>query len=275
MSAPSLSHRWNALWTWVRREHQGPTLDAGTLAVFVVATLSLTFFYYFGRAPWFRGSGLQEAAAAWLPAAAGPWLDLLPYLWWAFCSITLRVLLPALTLGWIRGRLPADEPGPPPHLGLGMRGWWAHMPLYGLLYLAMLPVLVWASSLDSFQHSYPFYGGASRSGLHWLAFEVLYGLQFLGVEAFFRGFLLFGLWRRFGWYSVFISAVPYVMIHFGKPLPETLGALLAGILLCALAWRSQRVWPGVILHWAIAITMDGLALWRTSSLPATFWPPAG
>ena len=38
-------------------------------------------------------------------------------------------------------------------------------------------------------------------------------------------FLVFGLARRFGWHALSISMVPYVMVHFGKPPAETLGAM--------------------------------------------------
>ena len=33
--------------------------------------------------------------------------------------------------------------------------------------------------------------------------------------------------------------VPYCMIHYGKPLPETLGAIGAGLILGTLAMRTQ------------------------------------
>ena len=49
-------------------------------------------------------------------------------------------------------------------------------------------------------------------------------MQFWSLEAFFRGFFIFGLRRRFGYYSVIIMTIPYCMIHFNKPITETLGA---------------------------------------------------
>jgi membrane protease YdiL (CAAX protease family) len=52
-----------------------------------------------------------------------------------------------------------------------------------------------------------------------------YALQFVGVEAFFRGYLTFGLAPRFGWLAVPIMTVPYTMIHFAKPMPEAVALL--------------------------------------------------
>ena len=56
-------------------------------------------------------------------------------------------------------------------------------------------------------------------------------VQFIGVEVFFRGFLVLGLAPRMGVMAVYVSVIPYVMIHFAKPMLETLGAIVAAIAL--------------------------------------------
>jgi membrane protease YdiL (CAAX protease family) len=126
----------------------------------------------------------------------------------------------------------------------------------------MIPVLVWASTLASFQAKYPFYDQAVLGGWHFWGYQLAYGLQFLGVEAFFRGFMLFGLERRFGWYAIPVMVIPYVMIHFGKPAPETFAAIVAGFLLGWMALRSRSFVWGAALHWSVAITMDVLVIGR-------------
>ena len=88
----------------------------------------------------------------------------------------------------------------------------------------------------------------------------MYAAQFLALEVFFRGFLLAGLRRAMGANAVFVAMVPYVMLHFGKPLPETLGAVVTGIVLGTLALRTRSIWGGVVIHIAVAVTMDLLAL---------------
>ena len=105
-----------------------------------------------------------------------------------------------------------------------------------------------AWALGSFQRKYPFYAGAVAGGWHFWGFQLFYGLQFLGVEAFFRGFLLFGLYPRLGWNAVPVMVIPYVMIHFGKPMPETFAAIVAGSLLGYLALRSRSFLWGALLH---------------------------
>jgi membrane protease YdiL (CAAX protease family) len=138
----------------------------------------------------------------------------------------------------------------------------SHARIYLALYLGMLPVVVWASTLESFQRKYPFYKEAILGLDHFVLYQLCYGVQFLALEAFFRGFMLFALAKRFGYHAVFIMTVPYCMIHFGKPLPETVGAIFAGIALGYLALRSRSWVYGALLHWSVGISMDLLAIFH-------------
>jgi membrane protease YdiL (CAAX protease family) len=59
-----------------------------------------------------------------------------------------------------------------------------------------------------------------------------------------------------------VMVIPYVMIHFGKPMPETFAAIVAGTLLGYLALRSRSFLWGALLHWSVAITMDAFVIGR-------------
>jgi membrane protease YdiL (CAAX protease family) len=82
--------------------------------------------------------------------------------------------------------------------------------------------------------------------------------------------LLFGLARRFGWHALSISMVPYVMVHFGKPPIETLGAIVTGYVLGYLALTHRSFWLGVVIHFGVGLSMDLAVLARTGGLP-TSW----
>jgi len=56
------------------------------------------------------------------------------------------------------------------------------------------------------------------------------------------------------------------MIHYYKPFPEALGAIGAGLVLGVLAWRTGTIIYGWFLHYAVALSMDLLALWQTGRL---------
>jgi membrane protease YdiL (CAAX protease family) len=55
--------------------------------------------------------------------------------------------------------------------------------------------------------------------------------------------------------------IPYCMIHFGKPVPEALAAIFAGVVLGVLALRSGSFYLGVVLHCVVALLMDLLAVY--------------
>jgi membrane protease YdiL (CAAX protease family) len=95
---------------------------------------------------------------------------------------------------------------------------------------------------------------------------VLYAIQFVALEFFFRGFLVHGTRRRLGFYSIFAMTIPYCMIHFGKPMLETFGAIIAGIVLGIMSLRTRSVWLGAGLHITVAWLMDALALWHKGRL---------
>ncbi|MDX1691610.1 MAG: CPBP family intramembrane glutamic endopeptidase [Acidimicrobiia bacterium] len=230
-------------------------LDQRTLVVFGAATVLLVVFEYWGLPGSIRGTGAQDRLADLLGDGYTPYFDLIPYQYWGISSLVVRVLLPLLVIVAILGERPRDW------------GWrvvtgWEHVRPYALFLGVMVPVVWIASAMGSFQAKYPFYDGAVAGGWHFWGFQLFYGLQFLGVEAFFRGFLLFGLERRFGWYSIAVMVIPYTMIHFGKPMPETFAAIVAGAALGYLALRSRSFLYGAALHWAVAITMDVTVLGR-------------
>ena len=230
-------------------------LDRRTSLVFIVSIILLVVFQYFGKPEAYRGA----LAARWQPVAdawLGPHADMAPFVHWGLSSIVLRILVPFGIILFVFRE-------PLANYGWRWRGTLKHAPLYVGLYLLMVPLIAWASTQGSFQQKYPFYKGASEGGLSFWGYELAYGAQFAGVEFFFRGFLTFALFRRFGYNALLIMAIPYVMVHFNKPLPETFGALGAALILGALALRAGSCVPGIFLHWAVGITMDVLAVGKT------------
>ncbi len=149
-------------------------------------------------------------------------------------------------------------------LGLRFRGTLCHAKPYVFLYFAVLPAIVWASFGAEFEAKYPFYDPLPGEGVwpYLMAWWVVYAIQFIGVEVFFRGFLVLGLAPRMGIMAVYVSAIPYVMIHFDKPMLETLGAIATAVALGHLALKYQSIWWGAALHVGTAVTFDVLALWH-------------
>lgn len=186
--------------------------------------------------------------------------DLLSHMGWVLGCVTFYMVVPSLLLRFGFGVAPSSA-------YLAPRDYLAHLPLYLLLF-APVGILVFAVSLSpAFQEQYPFFtapthgGAASAIGLQ-LTWELAYGVQFFALEYFFRGFLLRGLAAELGSMAVLLMVIPYCMIHFGKPLPECIGSIVAGLVLGTLAMDTRSIWGGVTVHVAVAWQMDLAALWQ-------------
>lgn len=148
-------------------------------------------------------------------------------------------------------------------IGFDPRGFLRHAWIYlALFVVVMLPVVAFAAAQPSFQQTYPFVREALGSRGAFLKWELAYLTQFLALEAFFRGYLLFTLEKRIGWLSIFVMTVPYCMVHYHKPPLEAFAAVVAGVALGALALRYRSFWGGVLLHVLVAATMDFLSAQR-------------
>ena len=149
--------------------------------------------------------------------------------------------------------------------GLRVRGILSHVRVYAAVYAIAAPVIIAASFIPSFQDRYPFFHPAAGHSLwpYMYAWWALYFAQFCALEFFFRGFLLNGIAPRLGWASIFAMALPYNMLHYGKPMPEALAAIVGGIALGSLSLKTKSVWWGAAIHISIAITMDVCALSHT------------
>ncbi len=130
----------------------------------------------------------------------------------------------------------------------------------GLLFLGLVPLMLIACRLPSFQSYYPIQKGAETSIAFFAYFELTYGMYLFCWEFFFRGFLLFGLQPLIGNWSVLLQAIAFGALHHGKPPMEELSSYIAGIILGVVALRAKSFVPCFVLHWAAALTFDVLVI---------------
>ena len=234
-----------------RREVPRASSIGRVAVVLVTAAISLTLISFF-RGP--------ATFIALIPAAAEGNTEFYRLVWWALVSITCYVLIPAISILALRGSFLDYGAGRP----VTASSWKPYAVLFGL----SAPFILAASFLPGFQAKYPFYHLAEGESIwpYLAVFWVLYVLQFVALELFFRGYLLFGLSPRLGVAAVFVMVVPYTMIHFTKPFAEALSAIIGGTVLGFLSLKTHSVWWGAALHIAIAMTMDVLALWHVGIL---------
>jgi uncharacterized protein len=126
--------------------------------------------------------------------------------------------------------------------------------LAGVFFLLLLPLMIFAATRSEYQRYYPLDPRATYNLAGLCRFELVYGVYLFCWEFFFRGFLLFGLGRWLGFWSVFVQAAAFGIMHWGKP--EFLPSFFSGVILGILALRSRSFMPCFVLHWAISMTFD-------------------
>jgi membrane protease YdiL (CAAX protease family) len=247
------------------RAGEAGTWDPRPAVMFATVVASLALQQYFaGREiygafvrPWL--SAMERAGSSWVDVIR--YGELYGYAWWALTRTFGYTVFP---LAIWKICFPRDSLL---DLGLRTRGFLKHAWIYGLCLAVVVPLVVIASFTPDFASYYPFYKKASRSWVELITWEVLYLVQFFGLELFFRGFMLTTLRKSVGSSAIFAMCVPYVMIHFGKPYLETAGAFVAGVALGTVAMRTRSIYSGFLVHATVALLMDGLALWHRGGFP--------
>ena len=237
-------------WRAIDAETERAPAEAGATSLQVLVVLltiaaMLTLQEYFGD--------LDKTYPHLFPPDRSRYWELRGFAWWSGWRVLGYVVVPMIVLCCLPGQRIRDY-----HVSL--RGFGKHLWIYLVMFALVLPAVLAASTTPAFRQTYPFYRMANRSYTDLVIWELLYAAQFFSLEFFFRGFLLHGLRRAFGANAIFVMLVPYCMIHYGKPLPETLGALGAGLILGTLAMRTRSIWGGVLIHVGVAVTMDVMAL---------------
>ena len=223
------------------------SLDSRAALVLLFSSAMLVVVQFFGKADsWARDPRVREWASNWQE------VQFACQVIWASVTFLGFGLLPTLFAWLVLKMKPVD-------IGFNARGFLRHLWVYLAMYGVMLPIVLWASRRPDFAQTYPFAVLARTSDEWFWRWEVAYFLQFVALEAFFRGFMVFGLERRFGLNAIFVMTVPYTMIHFSKPMPEAFAAIIAGMVMGYAALKTRSFYGGVLLHYGVALTMDSLA----------------
>jgi membrane protease YdiL (CAAX protease family) len=238
------------------------SFDFKALTVCILAAFSLSMIYYLGRYDFLRNFLSGIGATELLQKAdsivyANPQSNIGELAYWVTMLIVFYFVLPACIIKWAFKEKLSDY-------GVKWKGAFKDYYLYIIMLLVMIPLVLYFSGTKVFQARYPFLlvKEGNVFNTDFLQWELLYCAQFFALEFFFRGFVLHGLKRRMGFYSIFVMTIPYCMIHFGKPLQETLAAIVAGIVLGCLSLKSRSILLGCLIHMSVGLGMDLAALWQ-------------
>ncbi len=129
----------------------------------------------------------------------------------------------------------------------------------GLAYTALgvviaTPIIWWAAQDPAMQKYYlPLFSPA---------LPILTFMDLIGWEFIFRGWLLFGYQRAFGSHALWLQAVPFALMHLGKPELETMSTIFGGFVFGLIAWKTRSFVYPFLIHWYIftlVVVLAGLA----------------
>jgi len=141
----------------------------------------------------------------------------------------------------------------PANYGLRLGNW-----RLGLLFTLggmalMTPVLWFIARTPDFLSYY----GHTTPSWEWLVLD--YAVHLFSWEFFFRGFLLFGLARNYGDDAIFLQAVPFALVHLGKPEAETLSTIFGGAAFGYVALKTDSMLYPFLIHLYIQVLTIALA----------------
>jgi len=152
-------------------------------------------------------------------------------------------LLVPLAAGWLLFR---DKPW---DYGIRIGQWKPSIILTAVCLAAMALILYGASKTPEFRSYYHMYA------IDWPELLVNHSLYMFGWEFLFRGYMLFGLEKSIGKSAIFVQAIPFVLLHLGKPFLETLACIPGGFILGYVAYRTRSFLPCFIIHFGIYVMM--------------------
>ncbi len=238
-------------------------LDRRAVFALLYAAVGLTCISYL-KNPWYLEQLLRSTPFAEIGREANQPTsnNLYSLVWWVAVSVFFYFVVPAAVVRLVQKRRLSE-------IGLSTKIEPGFARLLIQSAVLMLPLVFLMSMTSGFSEKYPFlrvYDGSPYLSRTLLIWELIYFLQFFGLEFFFRGFLVHSLKDALGKYSILVMTVPYTMIHFQKPMPETFAAIFAGLFLGWLSLKNGNIWMGLVLHCIVAFSMDILALWNKGLL---------
>ena len=215
--------------------------------ILLASALLLTLHRYYSRRSFFNRHFAEYFGH-------GPLAESYPYYYWFLITAFTLLLVPALVAKFGTAERLKDYGFQHGDQRLG----WS---VTGAAWLLMIPVVVLAVIVyPPFVAKYPLCKVVANSWQAFLPYQLAYGVYMFSWEFFFRGFMLFGLERKFGNYAILIQTIPFAVMHYSKPLPEALGSIIAGVLLGVLAFETRSFLYGAAIHWLVAMTMDVVAV---------------
>lgn len=137
----------------------------------------------------------------------------------------------------------------PREAGLSLRSWRLSVKYAAVVLVFALPFMLYGATLPDFRAYYPLWPHAGDSVTNFLVYEAAIAVLMFNTEFFFRGYLLFNLEKEFGRTpALILHAIPYMLVHIGKPPLEVPYSFFAGVVFGYLALKTRSILPGFLVH---------------------------
>ena len=224
-------------------------LDRRVIIVFLTVAILQTVSWYYGSRRFFRANLQQYFTGNEL-------LQLYEYLFWFISDFIILFLVPLFIIKFLLKDKIKEY-------GVTFGDKKAGFILTGVFVLFMIPFLWFFSASPEFAAKYPHLQSAKLDWTIFIIYEIGMFIYLFAWEYIWRGFMLFGLEKKFGYYAVLIQMIPFVILHNGKPEIETFSSILGGIALGILALRTRSFIYGVFVHFAVMLFIDLFSTLRT------------
>jgi CAAX protease family protein len=152
-------------------------------------------------------------------------------------------LLVPLAAGWLLFR---DKPW---DYGIRIGRWKSAIILTTICLAAMALILYGTGKMPEFRSYY------RRYTINWPELLLDTALYMFAWEFLFRGYMLFGLEKSIGRSAIFVQAIPFVLLHLGKPFLEILACIPGGFIFGYVSYRTRSFLPCFIVHFGIYVMM--------------------
>lgn len=227
-------------------------LDRKVLIVFFSVGVLQTISWYYTSRRFFRNN------LYFTVFKDNPDVALIEYLFWFVGDFLTFFVIPIFIIKFLLNERVTD-------FGIKLGDYRAGLKISLIFLAVMLPIVWLVSSTPEFASKYPHLPSARDNLNVFLIYEAGMLAYMFGWEFIWRGFTLFGLEEKFGYYAVLIQMVPFVILHNGKPPIETFGAILGGIALGILAFRTRSFIYCVLVHFGVMFSIDTISTLRYQS----------
>jgi membrane protease YdiL (CAAX protease family) len=133
----------------------------------------------------------------------------------------------------------------PRRYGLTLGDWRRGLPITAAG-VAIMAVIIWYAGQQPDFRAYYTDLIAGRPGWRLV---VDTAVDIFAWEFFCRGWLLWGLGRKYGADAIWLQVIPFTLMHVWKPQLEQFSTILGGAFFGILAWRTKSIIWGWLLHW--------------------------